>query len=404
MPKDNSPFANLQKPLIQRQEAIVNASNQPLTHTYPMNQLAQALHPASQHLIIKRIIDHPNAGARSFVLGPDSKRGTAKLAYFQAGQYISIRMKIGKSYITRPYAISSSPKDALNGKYMITIKKVPNGFATNYIWDNWKIGTPITVSAPQGQLFYEPLRDAKTIIGIAGGSGITPFYAMSQAIADGTNDNNLIILYGSRSHDTILLYDELAKLAKLSPKIQLVNVLSDDPTAAEFEHGFINRKLVQKYTPASGDYSVFISGPSVMYQFVTKELESLHLPSGAIRHELNGNNRQPTDFPGYPAQAAGKLFRLVVKTREQELTIPARADESILIALERAGIIAPSACRSGVCGACRSRVLQGTTFTPAELDGRRAADKKYGYVYTCVTYPTSDLSIEVPVHDLALEM
>jgi hypothetical protein len=49
-------------------------------------------------------------------------------------------------------------------------------------------------------------------------------------------------------------------------------------------------------------------------------------------------------------------------------------------------------------------VLQGTTFTPAELDGRRAADKKYGYVYTCIAYPTSDLSIEVPVRDFALEM
>jgi ferredoxin-NADP reductase len=404
MPKDNNPFVNLQKPLIQRQGAIANASNQPLPQTYPMNQLAQALHPASQHLIIKRIINHPNAGARSFVLGPDPKRGTAKLAYFQAGQYISVRMKIGQSYITRPYAISSSPKDALNGKYMITIKKVPNGFATNYIWDNWHVGTSVTVSAPQGQLFYEPVRDAKTIIGIAGGSGITPFYAMAQAIADGTNDNNLIILYGSRSHDTILLGDELAKLTKQSSKIKVVNVLSDDPMATGFEHGFINRALVQKFAPANGDYSVFISGPSVMYQFVTKELASLHLPAGAIRHELNGNNRRPADFSGYPAQAAGKLFHLVVKTREQELTIPALADESILVALERAGIIAPSSCRSGACGACRSRVLQGTTFTPAELDGRRAADKKYGYVYTCIAYPTSDLSIEVPVRDFALEM
>ncbi len=404
MSKDNSLFSNLQKPLIQRQEAITNASDQLMPKDYPINQLAKALHPASQHLIIKQVIDHANADARSFVLVPDSKRGTTKLAYFQAGQYLSVRMKIGKSYITRPYAISSSPKAALNGKYMITIKRVPNGFATNYIWNNWRIGTPVTVSAPQGQLFYEPVRDAKTIIGIAGGSGITPFYAMAQAIADGTNNNNLIILYGSRSHNTILLGDELTTLAEQSPKIKLVNVLSDDPVAAEYEHGFINRALIEKYAPANKEYSVFISGPSVMYQFVIKELASLNLPAGTVRHELNGNNHRPEDFPNYPTQAKGKTFQLKVKTRDQELVIPARADESILVALERAGITAPSSCRSGMCGACRSRVLSGTTFTPTELDGRRAADKQYGYIYTCIAYPTSDLTVEVPIHDLALEM
>ena len=88
-------------------------------------------------------------------------------------------------------------------------------------------------------------------------------------------------------------------------------------------------------------------------------------------------------------------------TRDQSTTIPARANESLLIALERAGIVAPSLCRSGVCSACRSQVLAGQTFTPAELDHRRAADREFGYVNTCIAYPLSDLTIKVPVHDYA---
>lgn len=81
-------------------------------------------------------------------------------------------------------------------------------------------------SDPAGQLFYEPLRDKKTII--AGGSGITPFYSMAGAIADGTIDANLIILYGSRTHNHILLGDELDRIAAKTDKVKVVNILSDE--------------------------------------------------------------------------------------------------------------------------------------------------------------------------------
>ncbi|KWU07060.1 2Fe-2S iron-sulfur cluster-binding protein, partial [Lactobacillus crispatus] len=73
-----------------------------------------------------------------------------------------------------------------------------------------------------------------------------------------------------------------------------------------------------------------------------------------------------------------------------------RSEESLLVAMERAGIIAPSSCRSGVCGACRSRVVNGKAFIP--FPGRRAADSEYNYVNTCVTFPISDLTLQVPVH------
>ena len=167
-----------------------------------------------------------------------------------------------------------------------------------------------------------------------------------------------------------------------------------------FEHGFISKGLIEKYAPAA-DYSIFISGPSVMYQFVMKEVAQLHLAPGWVRHELNGNTAAPDQFVGYSAAAKGKTFSMTVIARDQSTTIPAAANESLLIALERAGIIAPSMCRSGICSACRSQVLDGHTFTPAEFDHRRAADREFGYVNPCVAYLTSDLTLQVPVHDYA---
>lgn len=384
-----------------RQQKIDAAAAKPLSQGLPMNQLVEALHPTAQYVKIAEIIDH-GPDAKSFVMVPDPERGTTKLAYFQAGQYVSIRLHIGDSYVTRPYAIRSTPKQALAGKYIITMKLVPDGFVTPYIWDNWQVGTTVTLSGPAGDLFYAPLRDQQNIVAVAGGSGITPFYSMAGAILDGTVNANLTILYGSRNHDNILLGDELNAIAKQTDKVKLVNVLSDEQVPG-YEHEFINKELIAKYAPAT-DYSIFISGPSVMYHFVAKEVDQLQLAPGRVRHELNGNTAVPYDFKGYPSAAKDKTFSMTVVTRDQTTVIPARASESLLIALERAGIVAPSLCRSGVCSACRSRVVTGQAFVPAEFDHRRGADHDFGYVNTCVAYPVSDLTLEVPVHDYANQL
>ncbi|MFR3364768.1 MAG: 2Fe-2S iron-sulfur cluster-binding protein [Christensenellales bacterium] len=47
--------------------------------------------------------------------------------------------------------------------------------------------------------------------------------------------------------------------------------------------------------------------------------------------------------------------------------------------MEQAGIKAPSRCRSGQCGWCHSRLVSGEVFIPDEADGRREADKKFGW-------------------------
>lgn len=384
---------DLKKLQNERKHEIQNASDAELPKKYPMNILEEELHPETQYLKITKIIDRDDA--KSFVFVPDESKGTSKLAYFQAGQYISLKLHIGKSYCTRAYSISSTPKQALSGEYMLTIKLVKNGYVTPYIWENWKVGTEVAASGPAGQLFYEPLRDKKTII--AGGSGITPFYSMAGAIADGTIDANLIILYGSRTHNHILLGDELDRIAAKTDKVKVVNILSDEEVEG-YEHGFINQAIIEKYAPADKNYSIYMSGPAAMIHFVNQEIKKLDLRPGQVRQEMSGSVN-PYFFKNYPEEAKNKTFNMTVKTRDQIQVIPARSDESLLVAMERAGIIAPSSCRSGVCGACRSRVVSGKVFIP--FPGRRAADSEYNYVNTCVTFPISDLTLQVPVHDYA---
>lgn len=385
-PFDMLKFKNMSKV---REEAIQKAPAKEISGEFVINAKAKELHPDVQELEITEIIDHTTAGAKTFVF----KAVKGKVAYFRAGQYLSIKEQIGEAFVTRPYSISSSPKDAKNGKVAITVKTNPAGFAAEHFLNDWKVGTKVLASDPQGQFYYEPMRDGKTVIACAGGSGITPFLSMAQAIKDGAEDFNLVILFGSRNRESILFAKEFEDICKATNKVKVVHVLSDEEVDG-YEHGFINADLIKKYAPAS-DYSVFICGPEAMYRFIEKELPALNLPKKNIRRELLGVTKKVWEQVGYPAECKDKTFKITVKHGPKEEVIEASANESVLVALERAGIKAPSRCRSGECGWCRSKLVSGSVFVPEENEGRRFSDIQFNYIHPCASFATSDLVIEV---------
>ena len=373
-----------------RESVIQAAPANEITADYAINNHAKALHPDYQELIVDKVIDHGEGGAKTYLMRSASG---GPLAYFRAGQYLSLKLAIGESALTRPYSISSAPKDALEGVVSVTVKTNPNGFAAGHILDVFKEGDKVLSSGPQGNFYYEPLRDPEHIVALAGGSGITPFLSMAQAIADGTEDFDLTILFGSRTKEQILFKDELEELATKCDKIHVVHVLSDEEVDG-FEHGFITADLIKKY--AKDPYSVFVCGPEAMYKFLKGELDKLGLPRKNIRSEMLGVTKNIAEAKGFPAEAKGKTFNINVRQGAYAYDIKASAEEPILVAVERAGITAPSRCRSGECGWCRSKVISGTFFAPEENENRRYADVKWNYIHPCSTFPTSDMVIEVP--------
>ena len=362
----------------------------------PMNRLADALHPALQYMEVKEAIPLTD-DIVSYTLIPDMARGTKACAYFKAGQYVSIKLEIDGLPISRPVTISSSPKEALDGYYTIAVKKTEAPFASAYIHTHWKPGSKVTVSGPEGNFVYEPLRDAPAVIGVAGGCGFTPFRSMARAIADGTENFSLVILYGSRRECDIAYKDEFDELSlKSNGKLRAVHVLSDETSVPEsMETGFITADLIRKYAPAE-PYSLFLCGPPVMYDFLRKELDSLGLEKKYVRRELYGERKNVQDLPDYSGSEKNAAFNLTVVVRGKERTVNASAKESLLTALERGGVAAPASCRSGECGFCRSRLIMGDVFIPEDTDGRRAADRKFGYVHPCASYPISDVVLEIP--------
>ena len=384
--------------LSDRQERFESAKAEFPAFSDNASVIAKALHPKRQYLKVAQIIER-GEDCKSFVLVPDAEKGTENLAWFGAGKYLTVFETIENMPVTRAYSISSSPKDALNGKYVLTIKLVEGGLVSRYILDNWTVGTSVEVSAPSGNFEYQPLRDAQKVICLAGGSGITPFLSMANAIADGDEDFEMTLLYGSRNKDVILFKDELDAVVAKCNKVKVVHVLSDKGAAVALdgaESGFITAELIKKYAPADEAYSVFLCGPQQMYEFVDKELEKLNLPKKYIRHEMFGEFHNPSTQADFPS-GVPETVNITVTIQDFTTTVSGSSNDSIMQILEKNGISVPARCRSGECGFCHSHLISGQIYVPKHLDYRRLADYKFGCIHPCCTFPLSDIVINVPV-------
>ena len=132
--------------------------------------------------------------------------------------------------------------------------------------------------------------------------------------------------------------------AKLkSDRFRFVCVLSDEESEG-YEHGFVSAEILKKYAP-DGEFTAMMCGPQAMYDFVGGALAELGGAGRNIRREANciGNRDVP------PA-----TYRLTVEIRGEKHEIEAKAEETVLSAMERAGLNVPSKCRAGGCGFCHT--------------------------------------------------
>ncbi len=374
------------------------APGRPLS-AVPGDEPAQKLHPEKLFLTIAQVREE-NASTRTFrlVAGPNSPTG--ELPPFRAGQYLSLKIDVGGVSTTRPYSISSSPREALQqGFYEITLQRKEGGFVSPYLWDHWQVGTEVQSSGPQGFFYYEPLLDTPELVGLAGGTGITAFRSMLKDMADNDMNVRFTLLYGIRRPADMLFEKEFAELVEKRPgQFRVIPVCSEPDGRWSGETGRLSTECIRKLVGDLTGKTLFVAGPPEMYLFIQKELEAFALARKQVRYESFGRVAALPD-PALSTREAGRCFQITAHCGEETRAVPAVATETVLVALERAHMVAPSRCRSGECGACRSLLLAGRVYISPQGDGRRAADLAFGYVHPCASYPRSDLEVRVPRSD-----
>lgn len=363
---------------------LKKVSNEKLFAKNYADEIINKLHKNELDLILNEIID-TEKGAKTFRFV--SKDGY--LPVFEAGQYINIFTEIDGVRTSRPYSLSSSPRQ--RAYYEITIAEVKDGFVSDYFLHKAKVGDTFKANGPAGVFRYNAAFHSKKSLFLAGGSGITPFISMLREILEANLDREVIMLYGVNKEKNALFYDELKYYNDTYPNFKLYLVLSDDKDNKEHEKGFITKELIARLVPNYKDYTAYICGPQVMNNFCEQQLKELNMPISKIRREMFSSSKNVTLEPGWPKDLTGEEeFSIKVDNK----IIKAKANESILVALERNKIRVNVCCRSGECSLCRVKLVSGKVFL-AKGAMLRKADEKYGYIHSCKAYPISDIEIRL---------
>jgi len=367
-----------------------------------MNRLAETLHPGAQKLQIASVRQE-NEKTWTYRLVPADPNG--RVAFFRAGQYITIEESVAGNRVSRPYSLSSPPDDSREGNYYeITIRENPDGYVSPFLIRHWKEGRILTCSGPEGCFCYDSLRDSREMICLAGGSGITPFRSLIPDTLSHEAEVRILLIYGFNTPDDFLFREEFHRLTEQYPRrfrIQPVCAVPDRTWKGET--GFITPELIEGNRKAMEDPGFFICGPEGMHEFLNRELERFGLPRRRIRRENYGLTAPAAVREKIDGSRLKTYVTIRIKVAETETAVKADTSETVLTALERAGLNPPARCRSGECGWCRSRLLSGQVSVNNTNDGRRAADLKFGYIHPCSSYPLTDLEIINPVNPLQIE-
>lgn len=408
----NNDFKKFKNIKSNRQKIIDRTSESKINNNYQMNIIANKTYPDNLQLVIKNIIEETN-DIKTYYLA--NLNGNT-LPIFKAGQYVTLLFDINNMHFSRPYFLSSSPNDAINNVYRISVKKRDNGIISNYIYDNLKINDTINCLNASGDFNLSIIRDKKQIVGICHDIGICPMISFARGIYEKNIDKLLTIFYVVKNIDSVIYKNELNELAK-NPNIKVVIV--DKSKNQKIDISLIKSYVTSKFT-------VFSCGNREFINDIKKELSSINLDAKDFRYEIVNSIveeddviNEEVDITNTENEAQNiteetkedendveqiikeeekiNEYNIKVFTHDNEYNIKCLENETILSALEKNNIKARSKCRNGKCGYCRTLLIWGNIKTDEELDNRRNTDIKNNYLHPCICYPTSDITIKIDI-------
>lgn len=271
---------------------------------------------------------------------------TGPLAPWEPGAHIDVALP---NWLKRQYSLCG---DQTEGTYRIAVRHEPlSRGGSEYIHLFLQPGRSLEVSVPRNNF---PIERAPDYLFIAGGIGITPILPMMRATTEGGATTRLV--YAGRSETTMPFVEEV--VATHGDRVVVV---------AEDRHGMPDLPaLADTVGPRT---LVYCCGPEPMLAAAEAAF-----PADCLRVE-RFRPRVREFAPNTPFE---------VDCARTGRTVAVPADESMLDALNYAGLPVPSGCREGVCGSCEVTVLEG------EPEHRDEVGSPADRLYPCVSRALSD--------------
>jgi ring-1,2-phenylacetyl-CoA epoxidase subunit PaaE len=313
---------------------------------------------------------------------------------FKAGQHLTLKAEIGGEEVRRNYSLCTAPDER---DWMVTVKRIGGGLFSNWVGDSLKPGDTVEVMPPHGSFTTEfNATGRRHVVGIAGGSGITPVMSLVRTLLKSESESRFTLLYGNRDSSSIIFLEELARLKdRYLDRFELYHFLDAEEGDVELFNGMLDRARVDdaiNHLIASPDSisDWFICGPGPMMDAAETALIDRGVGRERIHIERFTADRPPESLVREMADLQTKAVGLTVsvtldgRTRKVPFT-----EGSILDSARAAGLPAPFACKAGVCATCRAKVIGGKVEMAARygLTDEEVAD---GYVLTCQSVPAGD--------------
>ncbi|UJR79197.1 ferredoxin--NADP reductase [Sandaracinus amylolyticus] len=305
---------------------------------------------------------------------------------FEAGQFLTLHVPMGREVVRRAYSLSSAPAD---GYAAVTCKRIERGRVSTHLHEQLREGDVLEVLGPSGT--FVPSATTRHLVLIAGGSGITPCWSIARTVLARDPDAHVTLIYGNRSEGDVIFGSAIDALA--SERFRVVHVLADPSDAHRGPRGMLDRATfdaIASELELDRDLpEYFVCGPGPMMDAVREAL----LARGVQRARIHEERFQsPAERRAAPV-ASPQL--VTVRRRGRDVAVTVAPDRTVLEAATESGVALPFSCAIGGCAACKCKVVEGE-IRMDEPHCLSDAERAEGWVLTCVGHPTRPTTIEVP--------
>ncbi|WP_298176812.1 1,2-phenylacetyl-CoA epoxidase subunit PaaE [Saccharomonospora sp.] len=308
---------------------------------------------------------------------------------FRAGQSLTVRRLVDGRDERRSYSICA-PEGA---PPRIGVREVPGGLFSTWLVRQVQPGDTIEVGTPTGNFSPDPDVPGHHVL-IAAGSGITPMLSIAATVLR-EPATTVTLLYGNRRTDTVMFADELAELKdRYLDRLELVHVLSREPREADLFTGRLDAEKLAALRPVLGDFARvdhwWLCGPFDMVTTVREQLRGAGIPAERIHQELffvDDVPPEPVRHEDAPVDGHTSDVTIVLDGRSTTVALPRNVP--VLDGAQRTRPDLPFACKGGVCGTCRAKVVEGKVHMRRNF-ALEESEVDAGFVLTCQSLPVSE--------------
>lgn len=332
------------------------------------------------HSLRVRVADviHETSDAHTLVLEPAA--ADADRFRYKSGQFLTVRVPTDRvEGAARCYSLCSSP--LLGEPLMITVKRTPSGYGSNWICDNVTAGSELEVLRPSGT--FTPHNLDQDFLLVAAGSGITPVMSILKSALH-AGSGTVTLIYANRDEQSVIFAEALRTLVDQYPdRLSVVHWL-------ESVQGLPSRGSLATLLAPYAARPAYICGPEPFMDAVTAALRAAGAPPDQVHVErfLSLANDPFADVDVVVEDdTASAAVTVTLDGETRELGWP--RGNHLLDVLLAAGMDAPYSCRAGQCSACACRVLSGEV-TMDNNEVLEQEDLDDGYVLACQSLPKTD--------------